>query len=234
MTKRTLAEWLPKAGEQQLVKLLAAARRQDAGQYRETMTALGNTLGSHVHEMLPRGEVVIVCTVEDADYLARGFLAGLAARSPRRPVHLACYWNERQRIGDRDVAPIRHQHVDRYDAKNVKSVVVVKSIISSACVVRTNLMEILDRLHKALPVVVAAPVMHGGAQALLEADFPASVSRRFAYAWCAKDAERDPDGTVRPGVGGQVYGLLGLGDEKKKRALMPHLVAERAEQAASA
>jgi hypothetical protein len=105
--------------------------------------------------------------------------------------------------------------------------IVVKSIISGACVVKTNLASLID---EALPlrVIVAAPVMLKGAEQRLASEFPQSMSSRFEYFAFAIDDEKGSDDNVVPGIGGSVYERLGFGD---KTAYIPEIVKERRRRA---
>jgi hypothetical protein len=203
-----------------------------AGAYQQAMTSLGRQLAVEVvakNPSIKRSTVCVACTVEDADYLARGLLDGLAETGvDSSHLRLVCFWNERVRRfnGDDhdsfDVAPIVKQYREEVDISNAV-IVVVKSIISGACVVKTNLATLIDQV---LPqrVIVAAPVMLEGAEGRLAAEFPSSTSGRFEYFTFAIDTERDQDDNVVPGIGGSVYARLGFED---KTSYVPELVKQR-------
>jgi hypothetical protein len=203
-------------------ELLAAADAAAPDRYRESMRRLGSDLGERLREFLPReGDVLVVTTVEDADFLGRGVVDALAVGDRLK---IFCYWNERDAA--RDVAPIISKYEEPLDEPRVTAVVVVKSIISGACVVRTNIIEALDKLHHSVPVFVVAPVMHVDARKKLRREFPTDVADRFKYVVCALDTEKDGE-MIRPGIGGSVYELLGLGDKHTKNRVRPRIVAER-------
>ena len=121
-----------------------------------------------------------------------------------------------------DVAPIVKQYREEVDISNAV-IVVVKSIISGACVVKTNLATLIDQV---LPqrVIVAAPVMLEGAEGRLAAEFPSSTAGKFEYFTFAIDNERDQNDNVVPGIGGSVYERLGFDD---KTSHVPELVKQR-------
>lgn len=216
---RSFREAITEAERSHLQELLDADRPED---YRRTMQRLGEDLGRRVAAMLPdRGKCMLVCTVEDADFLARGFLETVDVDR----VVLRCFWNERRRSDNAELAPIIRRYVEPGD-DDVRALVVIKSIISGACVVRTNLMEVLDRARPA-HIFVVAPVIHVEAERKLEQEFPQDIARRFTYVWLARDDAREPDGTVRPGIGGSVYEQLGLGGEEAKNRYYPRLIHER-------
>jgi hypothetical protein len=219
------ADWLTPDARKHLHALQDAAGNPRA--YQETMHALGTDLGKRLLKLLPkRGDVLVVCTVEDADFLARGLLEEL--EFAKRETKLACFWNERDVIGSREVAPIIARYEEPLEGATLSAVVVVKSIIFGACVVRTNLTEVLEKVPHDKAVFVVAPVMFANAAASLESEFPKRIAQRFEYVFCARDAEKSEDGkTVVPGIGGNVYELLGLGDEQQKNRRRPRLLTAR-------
>lgn len=209
-----------------LLQLLADRAPQP--DYRRAMTELGVALGRVVSAGLDAAaSVLLVCTNDDADFLALGVLDVLQTRPG--PVSLACFWNERKKISSDaappvDAAPIVRRYVE--PTGPVDAFVVVKSVISSACVVRTNVAELVHELRPSR-IFVASPVMYSGAAAGLEAEFDPEIASKFAYVWFAQDDERKPDGEVVPGVGGSVYELLGVGDAQTKNRYSPELVRRR-------
>ena len=124
------------------------------------------------------------------------------------------------------MAPI----VRRYDepaAATLDCLVVLKSIISTACVVRTNLLDAVAALRPH-GIVVAAPVMRAGAEEALRGDFPPEIGLGFRFLTFAVDDEVDPaSGAVVPGVGGQVYERLGYGPPERLPSMTPDIVRER-------
>lgn len=203
----------------------------DPNQYRAVMTRLGNDLGGLLATRLPPGRpLVLLCTVEDADCLAQGVLDVLSASSPEREVSLACFWNERATIGSERVAHILRRYVEPFPAEK-PAVAVLKSIISGACVVRTNLLEILDGLPGGpAEIFVVAPVLYAKAPQRLAAGFPSAWAERFDYLFLAEDDHRKRDGTVLPGIGGNVYTLLGWSGQDDKNRHRPRLVQRRNER----
>lgn len=198
----------------------------DAMSYRDTMTRIGGVLGTlAAHQLGPVGRCLLICTNEDADFLARGLLDALTRRG-LEDIALACFWNERVRESETgiDVAPILRSYIEPTDLVN--TFIVVKSIISSACVVRTNITELVYK-QKPQRILVVAPVLLEGARQRLKAEFPPDISRRFRYLWLAEDDEAESDGTVLPGIGGSVYARLGIVTEGTKNTYVPELVRER-------
>jgi hypothetical protein len=203
----------------------------DPQAYTRSMHDLGEDLGRRLAARLDASRpVLLVCTAEDADSLARGIL-DVFDRS-KLSSFLVCFWNERRKVAGIDVAPI----VRRYEEPlpdDVGAVVVVKSIISGACVVKTNLLEVLDELpRRPSSIFVAAPVIHEGAPNRLREQLPTVGS--FDLVWLAADDERDTDGTVHPGVGGSVYELYGFEDQADKNRHRPELLRSRRQAALAA
>lgn len=195
--------------------------------YQQLMQDLGERLGALVAGRVS-GSVLLVCTNEDADFLARGVLQGLRSNGVST-VHLACFWNDRVKIDiDQDLAPIRRTYIE--PTSSVDAFVVVKSIISSSCVVRTNIAELVHR-YEPSAIEIVAPVLLQGAQQKLGSEFDTAVSSRFTYTWFAEDDESKPNGEVVPGIGGSVYELLGL--PKDKNEYTPRIVRERRKEFAT-
>jgi hypothetical protein len=219
---RKLEGWVGETVQLHLQALLDAASSHSVDAYREGMRALGRDLGARLRDALPReGDLLVVTTVEDADFLSSGVLDALPSE---RCVKLFCYWNERDT--ERNLAPIVSRYEEPLDEARISAVVVIKSIVSGACVVRTNLAEALSRLRHDVPVFVVAPVMHVGAKKKLRREFAPQIADRFQYVICATDPDKDGD-TVLPGIGGSVYELLGVGDKHTKNRIRPRLVALR-------
>ncbi len=65
--------------------------------YRDTMYDLGRHIGQDIASLYgnPSMEVYLACTVEDADYLAKGIIELLESQQAFQAVRLACFWNER-------------------------------------------------------------------------------------------------------------------------------------------
>ncbi|KWB39592.1 hypothetical protein WL34_10875 [Burkholderia cepacia] len=211
-----------------------ASERTDVEHYRETMKSLGGELARAIVPKVKGPDVgstiCIACTVEDADYLAQGLIDGLVARGVGADkLRLFCFWNERltrfddEQSGSFDIAPIVKQYEEPVDLGKAV-LVVIKSIISGACVVKTNLSRLIDRAEPE-KIFVAAPVMHVEAKKRLEEQFPPSVSERFDFVTFAIDRVRSADGhTVVPGIGGSVYERLGFED---RLGALPSLVLSR-------
>ncbi|RAS27941.1 hypothetical protein [Paraburkholderia bryophila] len=197
------------------------------GQYREQMRQLGLHLGEGVLEALPadtRHDICVVCTVEDADFLARGLIQSLEQHGLGDRTRLICLWNGKVREDGISISPVLRQYKEEFNPSGTVFIV-VKSIISGACVVKTNLTRALSSGDPSA-IFVAAPVMLKDAEKRLAAEFPSDVAKQFQYVWFATDDEKNGE-NVLPGIGGSVYERLGFGGEQEKNRHMPAIVKER-------
>lgn len=211
-----------------LDRLVSDASNVDG--YRATMVELGRHLAKDFVQELQalNRDICVVCTVEDADFLARGVLAELELAGLATKTHLLCLWNDKVREGSVSLSPISRKYEEPF-ASNDVVYVIVKSIISGACVVKTNITRALssDKTNEN-DVFVVSPVLYNGAQKRLEHEFPLSIAKKFRYVFFATDFDKDKSGeVVLPGIGGSVYELLGLGDEHSKNGYVPSIVKER-------
>lgn len=200
-------------------------------EYRDALMQLGASLGSSLADQIEKDkpkQVCVVCTVEDADSLASGIVDTLYARGLGHLIRLVCFWNDRINVGSQSVAPILKEYREPCDV-NDSIIIVVKSIISSACVVRTNLSNLLADANPKR-IFVAAPVMFTDARKNLAREFPEEVSRRFEYFTLAVDDEKSGPWVI-PGVGGDIYLRLGYGGSENKNRHIPLLVKARRHKA---
>lgn len=223
---RQYSRYATTVAKRELDRLLAEPG--DVESYRAAMTALGGLLGAVVEKQLePGGRTVVAFSVEDADYLARGFLEAMERGRPASATSVACFWNERVRIGERaaiEQAPIVREYVEPHPGR-ISALVMVKSIIASACTVKTNLLKLLDATQPRR-IFITAPVMYREARASLEAEFPPRIVEKLEYVSFARDAELHGS-IVVPGIGGSVYERLGLGTAETKNRTRPQLVTMR-------
>ena len=197
--------------------------------YRNSMLKLGELLGEEVVNALSNnhGNVLVISTAEDADFLQKGVSNALKKHDV--VTKLAVFWNNHYQLGDGkgSVAPIIHKFLES-GYENVQNVIIVKSVISGSCVVRTNLLELLDEVENAEKVFVVSPVMYKDAEKSLRKEFPDEIANKFNFISFRIDGERAADGEVIPGIGGQVYQLLGIGDQPALNGYMPDVVKELA------
>jgi hypothetical protein len=197
--------------------------------YREVMRMLGSHLADSMLPRLlsePAKDICVICTVEDADFLARGLIEGLESQIFDARTRMICMWNERIKSEGVSVSPVLRTYEETFD-RNDTIFVIVKSIISGACVVKTNLTKVISSANPKR-IFVVSPVMLMGAEDRLAREFPYELSKKFEFVHFATDIKKSGDGEeVLPGVGGSVYELLGFGNERAKNKYVPNIVRER-------
>lgn len=192
--------------------------------YREHMQELGKLLAqSLVAELKPSDKCLIISTAEDADFLQAGVETVL--KQNRVDTKLAVFWNNHYQLPSKDsVAPIVHKFIQPGFEKT-DIVIIVKSVMSGSCVVRTNLIAMLQQIKNAKQVFVVSPVVHKNSEGALIKEFPVEISSKFNFVYFAKDSIKDiKSGEVVPGIGGQVYELLGLKGQPALSNYMPSTV----------
>ncbi len=185
---------------------------------------LGRILALKVNDIVAE-ETMLVCASEDADWLAKGVEKGFG----KGQLPVSIYWNTRNIVYQSDngetieISPI----VKAYEEPIAKCrlLIIVKSIISSSCVVKTQLTRLVDRIHPEI-ISIMAPVMYKDAQPNLLKEFPKEISNKFCFLQFAVDEDRQ-ENEVIPGIGGMVYPRLGLGDIDKKNQYIPMMVKMR-------
>lgn len=196
--------------------------------YKVAMYELGRELGEILlgEFRVEEKNVCIACTVEDADFLAKGVIDALEESG--KNLFVTVFWNKRFKpfsANDIAVAPIIREFHEP-DSKSATNLIVIKSIIASACVVATNLMSLIDQL---VPnrIFIVAPVLLEGARENLAKEFTHETTSKFEYLYFAEDNERTADGMVVPGIGGEIYQRLGFAGQEGKNNYTPSLVKER-------
>jgi hypothetical protein len=195
----------------------------NSSDYAQSLYELGKELGDILFTQITikNKNVCVACTVEDADYLAKGIIESLNAHSFN--VSLACFWN--QRHATLSIAPIIRKYREP-ETNKADILVIVKSVISGACVVKTNLTYLIQDM-KPQSIFVVAPVMHSKATEKLACEFPREISAQFKYIYFATDSEIQADKNLFPGIGGSIYQRLGFENQDDKNKFTPHLVKER-------
>lgn len=200
----------------------------DPARYRLQMKAIGHSLGHQLILPLKKtgsADICVVCTVEDADFLARGLIEELEAEGLSNRIHLVCLWNDQIKEEGVSLSPIVRQYKEDFDSDN-SVFVVIKAIISGACVVKTNLTRVISTATPS-KIFVAAPVMLTGAEDNLSREFSSEINSKFEFVHFASDSEKDESENVVPGIGGSLYELLGFGGRKDKNKYVPEIVKER-------
>lgn len=197
----------------------------DFSEYRETMLDLGGILGTAVNREIPKHHrCLVVSTAEDADYLSLGVIQSL---DKDHETLAAVFWNNYVRIEGGPIAPIIHKYLQP-GYEDSEYLVIVKSIISTSCVVRTNILALIETVM-AKKIYIVAPVMFAGAEQSLRDEFPENISSRFQFIFFATDYVRNEStGDVVPGIGGQIYQRLGLEDQPARVGYIPELVKKLA------
>ncbi len=202
----------------------------EAQQYQETMTKLGISLGDALLTKIDKEKsVYLASTVEDADFLARGVLNQL--ENHLDSVAFACFWNQRFspfEIEDLAIAPILKKYQEK-TLNDVNYLIVIKSIISGACVVKTNLINLIQTITPE-KIIIVAPVMYHTAQEKLKREFDNDIYEKFQFIYFAEDDERTQEGEVIPGIGGMVYERLGFQGQDDKNRYIPEIVKQRRSQ----
>jgi len=199
------------------------------------MGLLGRFLADRLRQRIPSAtDTLLVCTAEDADFLVQGLLDELTSHIPE--LRLACFWNLRTRpstkhpIGiDLDVAPIVRRYEEPSKGK-LDFVIIAKSVISSGCVVRHNILDIVDR-NKPKKIFVVSPVILEGADTRLHSEFPPNIARKMEFIYFAVDNIKDENGFLKPGIGGSIYQRLGF--ENSAKNYTPELVRTRRQRLAN-
>lgn len=220
--ERAYSRFANEVAKNALVELLSST---DAPvQYQSTMKVLGRCLGDVLNELIPQSaRCLVASTAEDADYLSSGVLESLQSR---HETLAAIFWNNHYSIGSGSVAPIVHKYVQP-GYEGADSLVVVKSVISGSCVVRTNILALIERLNVS-KIYIVSPVMHIKSEEALRSEFPEEISSKFVFIYFAQDTQKDESGEVIPGIGGQIYQLLGIGKQPAQTGYMPSLVRKLA------
>lgn len=218
--------------DEQLVRCLLdklADKSTGVDDYREAFSKLGVELGKILAceiENIHSEEIMLVCASEDADWLAAGVESGIGKGDLKKSV----YWSTRETVyegenGEKlEISPIVKAYEEPIE--NCRLLVVVKSIISSSCVVKTQLTRLIGKINPER-IAILAPVMYKDGMPNLMKEFPKSVNSKFEFKTFAIDEDRLDNGEVVPGIGGMVYPRLGLGDIALKNSYIPEMVMNR-------
>ncbi|KPY57620.1 hypothetical protein [Pseudomonas amygdali] len=204
-----------------LAALLAA--RDDPSAYGRTMHDLGGMLGAYVAAAIPPSETCLLAsTAEDADYLTKGIYDTLKAD---HLIKAAVFWNNHYNVAGGSIAPVVHKFLEPgYETSN--TLVIAKAVISGSCVVRTNILELIEQIDVE-KIYIVSPVMHEESEQALREEFSAAVADKFVFVYFVKDSLKE-EGVIVPGIGGEIYGLLGLADQPARMGFMPQLVRQLA------
>ena len=193
--------------------------------YRCSFYKLGVVLGEFLNgkSLMNDKSTMVACASEDADWLAKGVIDSIS----QKDISLAVFWNDRVTIDCKnkiEYSPIIRSYIE--PITDCHTLILVKSIISTSCVIKNQLLHLIGKINPKI-IHIVAPVMYKDAQNSLKKEFPDSISSKFEFLTLAVDTIRKTSGEVLPGVGGMVYLKLGLGDITEKNKYTPHLVLER-------
>lgn len=196
--------------------------------YRNAFHILGLELGRVLaadYQTTLADQTMLVCASEDADWLAAGVELGFGRGELKKSV----YWSSREVIHTNDdgsrveIAPIEKAYEESID--DCQLLIIVKSIISSSCVVKTQLTRLIGKITPNR-IAILAPVMYKDGIPNLMREFPEEINRKFHFITFAIDDEREGNEVV-PGIGGMVYPRLGLGDMETKNHYIPEMVLRK-------
>ena len=198
---------------------------KEPSKYQDTMIEIGHFLGEVLNQKIPSSSNCLVAsTAEDADFLSKGVIDSLGHS---HNTFAAVFWNNHYAIpAGGSIAPIVHKFLQP-GFEEADTLVIVKSVISGSCVVRTNILALIERLN-VKKIYVVAPVMYAEAEGTLRSEFPSEISDLFEFVYLAQDSDRDETGEVKPGIGGQIYQLLGMKDQPARTGFVPKLVKQLA------
>ena len=205
-----------------------ADKGTNVNDYREAFRTLGVELGkvlAYKYKATSAAKTMLVCASEDADWLATGVETGFGRGELKKSV----YWSSREVVHTNEdgskveISPIEKAYEEAID--DCRLLVIVKSIISTSCVVKTQLTRLVG---KTTPdqIAILAPVMYKDGVPNLMREFPEEISSKFHFITFAVDDEREGSEVI-PGIGGMVYPRLGLGDMETKNRYIPEMVLRK-------
>lgn len=200
----------------------------DVENYRKAFRILGEELGkvlAYEYNAIPATQILLVCASEDADWLATGVELGFGKGELKKAV----YWSTREVVhinedGSKvEISPIEKAYEE--PISDCQLLVIVKSIISTSCVVKTQLTRLIGKINPR-QIAILAPVMYKDGIPNLMQEFPEEINRKFHFVTFAIDDEREGSEVV-PGIGGMVYSRLGLEDIETKNHYIPEMVLRK-------
>lgn len=196
-------------------------------EYRAAMYTLGKDLSEGLLKKINSSDsFCLASTVEDADFLSKGILDSINGNVA--DIKLACFWNYHSIPvkGQQSTAPIIRKFIEK-GSTECKHLIITKSVISGSCVVKTNVTDLVEEMNPE-KIYVVAPVMYVDAEEKLKMEFPESISSRFIFETLVYDSEKNQETReVVPGIGGDVYQLLGFKSQEEKNKFTPELVMNK-------
>ena len=197
-------------------------------EYRKAFRKLGEELGrvlAYEYEATAAEHTMLVCASEDADWLATGVESGFGKGELKKSV----YWSSREVVhtnadGSKvEISPIEKAYEEPID--DCQLLIIVKSIISTSCVVKTQLTRLIGKITPK-QIAILAPVMYKDGIPNLMREFPEEINRKFHFVTFAIDEERVGNEVI-PGIGGMVYSRLGLINIETKNRYIPEMVLRK-------
>ena len=194
----------------------------DYESYRHTFYSIGHHLANVLNERINHDRsVALACASEDADWLAKGIVDNF-----KSSLDLCVYWSKRHNFGfDVDNNAIEFAEIEKaYEEihEDIGTLIITKSIISSSCVIKSQIMRLTSRC-KFDKIYIVSPVMYKDAEKNLKEEFPESLYNLFEFIYFAIDEDKDERGWVLPGIGGSVYEKLGI----DSRIYYPEILEQR-------
>lgn len=205
-----------------------ADKTTNVDDYRKAFHQLGVELGKVLaseYQATTSDNTMLVCASEDADWLATGVESGFGKGELKKSV----YWNSREVIHTNEdgskveISPIEKAYEEPIG--DCQLLVIVKSIISTSCVVKTQLTRLIGKTTPS-QIAILAPVMYKDGVPNLMREFPEEINSKFHFITFAVDDEREGNEVI-PGIGGMVYPRLGLGDMETKNHYIPEMVLKK-------
>ena len=190
-----------------------ADKKTDMYKYREAFRLLGIELGKVLaseYLSISGNQTMLVCASEDADWLANGVETGFDRGELKKSV----YWSSREIVHINDdgskveISPIVKAYED--EISDCHLLIIVKSIISTSCVVKTQLTRLIGRVSPK-KIAIVAPVMYKDGVPNLMQEFPNEINRKFHFVTFAIDDERIGSEVI-PGVGGMYLNAINFQD----------------------
>lgn len=205
-----------------------ADKKTGVDEYRDAFRLLGIELGKVLateYKSISANQTMLVCASEDADWLANGVEVGLGIGELKKSI----YWSSREIVhvnenGSKvEISPIEKAYEE--EINDCQLLIIVKSIISTSCVVKTQLTRLIGRVSPKR-IAIVAPVMYKDGAPNLMQEFPDEINNKFHFVTFAIDDER-VGSEVIPGVGGMVYPRLGLGNMEEKNHYIPEMILSK-------
>ncbi len=221
---RRFTKFITPNAKKHLEALLSSSSTKE---YQNSMISLGVLLADvllHNKSITTDKKVLVVSTAEDADFLQEGVSSELQRNHVK--IKRAIFWNNHYQLSNNtSVAPVVNKFLES-GYKDSTDIIIVKSIMSGSCVVKTNLLALFDYLDRMENIFIVSPVMHKNSKEKLKAEFPQQIADKFRFISFAIDEIRTDSGEVQPGIGGSVYERLGFNKPPVETGYMPNTVRD--------